>query len=609
MLFVASILSFCAALATLWLKERALPPGAETVALGIAAALLTLSVALCARAYAQSRAHSAQATRLFAKSLATGFVGLGLWTLSAKLREGVLAALIGPFVMVLWPGVLLLGVVPALFEAWALSSMRLAPAQETWRVAKAGRAAHIIVLSLITFAALNHAAVTYNRKWDLSYFKISQVSPASHSLAASLNKSVSITLFFPPGNDVLEQVRAYCEELGAASPWLEVAVLDQALEPARARALKVRRNGTVAVTSGSKTELLRFELDVEESRAALRRLDGDMHRALLTVTQPPAIVYVTDGHGERSVSGRSEGDLPGLGDFKTLLENQGFVLRPLGLAEGLGHNVPDDAAVVAIMGPTRSFAPQETAALAAYLGRGGHVLACLDPDREGDDEALTTLLSVEVSRARVGNPHYQVRAEHQSSSPFNLVTVRASGHPSVHSLEAHPGRLGLIFLGAGSVTPSPKGSPGAQVTPVVHAMPDSFIDRNGNGRPDPDERPSLNIPLAAAVEWPQQGDAQARAIVIGDVDLATDGVLRNVGNSYLLSDAMGWLSQSPRLAHGVHSEEDVPLVHRKDADAVWFYGVSFGAPLLVLAVGLITHERDRKRMRRPADASPPPSAR
>jgi hypothetical protein len=419
-----------------------------------------------------------------------------------------------------------------------------------------------------------------------------------------LGQTTSITLFFPPGNDVLEQVRAYCEELAAASPSLQITVLDQALEPALARALKVRRNGTVAIASGSKTELLHFELDVEESRAALRRLDGDMYRALLTVTQPPAIVYVTDGHGERDVSGRSEGGLPGLTDLKVLWENQGLVLRPLGLAEGLGQAIPDDAAAVAIMGPTRPFSPQEMAALKAYLAQGGHVLACLDPDREKDDGGLAALLNVEVGRAPVGNPHYQVRAENQAQSPFNLVTVRAAGHPSVRSFEAHPGRLGLILLGAASVTPFSQGAPGVLVTPVVHAMPDSFVDVNGNGRADADEHPSLNIPLAAAVEWPQKDHGQARAVVIGDVDVATDGVLRNVGNSYLLSDAITWLVGSPHAAHGAHAEEDVPLVHRKDADALWFYGVSFGVPLGVLALGLMARERDRKRLRRPSDTAP-----
>lgn len=611
MLLVTPVGTQLAAIAAWWLRIKALPPAAQAPMLMLVLALLASSWFTLGVAFYKNTGQARRALWPLAKSLAAGCAGLVLCQALSCWPKGLLWALAEPWMQVTAPACLALGVARALSETRALMSMSHAPIKEIWRVHRAGRATSIVVLSMVSFAALNHAALTYNRKWDLTHFKRSEPGSKSRNLVKGLTSAVTVRLFFPPGNDVLEQARSYCEGLRAASAYVELDVLDQALEPTLARELKVRRNGTIALTLGKKTELIALGLDIESSRAALRRLDADVARALTQLTQADMVVYFTDGHNERVVDApASHQAAASLQDLKALLQGQGYVLRPLGLAEGLGQHIPDDAALVAIMGPIKAFAPQELTALRAYLGRGGSLLACLDPDRDADDGALAGLMHVSVGRGRVGNAHYQVRAEGQGPSPFNIVTVRAAGHPAVQSLEAHPGRLGLILLGAAEVSAleqrAPAGAEDARVTvtPLVYAMPDSFIEGTtaADNRSPKGTRASLtsntnpSMALASAVQWP--GDLGGRAVVIGDVDLAADGVLRNVGNSYFFSDAVAWLTGRQHIAGAVESEEDVPLVHRKEADVLWFYGVSFGAPLLVLALGLAVFERDHKRLRR-----------
>ena len=36
----------------------------------------------------------------------------------------------------------------------------------------------------------------------------------------------------------------------------------------------------------------------------------------------------------------------------------------------------------------------------------------------------------------------------------------------------------------------------------------------------------------------------------------------------------------------VEVEEDVPIVHTREKDVIWFYGTTFAPPLLVLGAGL-----------------------
>ena len=55
-------------------------------------------------------------------------------------------------------------------------------------------------------------------------------------------------------------------------------------------------------------------------------------------------------------------------------------MRTLTTAEGLGQEVPKDAAAVFIVGPQRPFSEGEADTLAAYEKRGGRLFIALDPE-------------------------------------------------------------------------------------------------------------------------------------------------------------------------------------------------------------------------------------
>ena len=57
----------------------------------------------------------------------------------------------------------------------------------------------------------------------------------------------------------------------------------------------------------------------------------------------------------------------------------------------------------------------------------------------------------------------------------------------------------------------------------------------------------------------------------------------------LLDDSVKWLGGEEVFAGEVVSEDDKPIQHTKSQDAVWFTLTIVGAPLLVLALGLVGH--------------------
>ena len=71
-----------------------------------------------------------------------------------------------------------------------------------------------------------------------------------------------------------------------------------------------------------------------------------------------------------------------------------------------------------------------------------------------------------------------------------------------------------------------------------------------------------------------------------DADLFSDAVLSSLGvNAALAADGIRWLGREEDLAGEVSSEADVPIVHTRAEDVIWFYLIILGAPGLVGLVG------------------------
>jgi hypothetical protein len=88
---------------------------------------------------------------------------------------------------------------------------------------------------------------------------------------------------------------------------------------------------------------------------------------------------------------------------------------------------------------------------------------------------------------------------------------------------------------------------------------------------------------------------ETRAFVLADADAFGDLVMSNVvANQVLFVDAVRWLGGEESFAGEVNTEEDVRIEHTKQKDLVWFYGTIFGAPALVLGLGLFYVRRSRR---------------
>jgi hypothetical protein len=578
-------------LATLFIGERVLGLGEWRIyASGFGAALVAASMGL--RAYAMTRSQGDR-KKLHRQALAWTLVvlaGLVLYAITSETGQGLFGVdedsaprWIGAWSSI-FPIVVLAGAFPIFVSDRALAVHPVVlPPGAGRRAIETGL---IAALSIALIFPVNYIASSNDMEWDYAYFRTTKPGESTLSIVKTLAEPVEVVLFFSPGNDVRREVEPYFNQLQQASEGnLTVRVVDQALDPELAEELKIRDNGQVAIRQGDNHEPIKIGTDLDKAKRDLKKLDSNVQKAMLKLTKGQRTVYMLVGHGEAS-SREKENRLRKLNLFKkNALESQNLKVKNLGVADGSTDAIPDDAAAVIIAAPETEILPEEAEALKAYWDDGGKLFVLLEPD--GD--ALTALLSHIGVEAGPGPLAHETAFINQRRGPADrvlLATNKFGSHASVKTLSRQSAQMGVIVP---TVRPVAKLEGTAnKVSTLIRSFPDTWADADGNFKNDEGEEKKV-FELAVAVE-PAEGDA--RAIVVGDVELLGDPILsQSKGNFVFGLDGIRWLIGDEDIAGDIESEEDVKIVHSRDEDQMWFYATVFAVPFLILAIGLLIVRR------------------
>src|SRR5207249_165924 len=155
--------------------------------------------------------------------------------------------------------------------------------------------------------------------------------------------------------------------------------------------------------------------------------------------------------------------------------------------------------IVMIVGPTKPFLVEESAAMARYVERGGHLFVALDPDNGLDYKDLLAPLGLTYTPVTLANDQLFARRFYKASDHINLVSASVSSHPSVATL-SHLGSRGAVILpGAGALAEMKDKPKNVTVDFTVHANNQTWDDKNGNFAFDPPAETRKGWELAAAV--------------------------------------------------------------------------------------------------------------
>jgi ABC-type uncharacterized transport system involved in gliding motility auxiliary subunit len=241
----------------------------------------------------------------------------------------------------------------------------------------------------------------------------------------------------------------------------------------------------------------------------------------------------------------------GFSEAKSALEKANYEIKPLALARAAA--VPNDAAVIIVPGPRTDLFPPEIDALDGYLGKGGKLLAMVDPPFPGkmQDAAIKRLLAkwgIDLGDNLI-----------VELSPIGRLFGIGPEVPIIQQYEPHPitrdlAGITTLFPITRSVTPMKTMPAGVNVQPLAKTSPESWgeTDRQaleqGTAKPDPQD-PKGPLPVAVVAT-----KDKARIVVYGTSNLPTNQFLNVQGNRDFFLNTVSWLAE----------EEDQITVRPKD---------------------------------------------
>jgi hypothetical protein len=584
-----------AGLLAIFVGERVLPhvPAART-ALDVAGAGALLAMTLWrALAVARSRGAARRVQTLLLAASAGCALAVGLYFIVAlKLQPGRLATAL----TVAWMIALAASAIPLLLTQLTAARGSDEGVEEA-RVRDAAASGLTVALAAALLFVVGYIASQRDVKVDVSYFRTSLPGSATEKMVGALGEPLRVLLFFPEVNEVKAEVASYFEELARRTGKVQLEAHDRLAAPKLAKQHNVARDGTVVLVKGTQAETLVLDTRLQGARATLRAFDSEVQKALMKVARGARVAYLTTGHGEMSdppPPGAPSDPMASAQLVRELLAVLNYRVSDLGLRSGLATDVPEDAALVLVLGPRRPFLDEELAALDRYLARGGALLLALDAAGELRLGPLERRLGVRFDPTLIADDRAHLRQRNNPSDNLLLVTDQFSSHAAVTTLSRSRAGAGIIAPSSGSLVDVDLAAVPEDDRPtrthVVRSMASSFADRNGNHTLDAGEqRASHN--LVAAIEAKKM-----RAFVMASPAMASDLLVANIVlNAGLVADGLKWLGGEEQLAGETTSEKDVPIEHTRSADVAWFYGTIVGAPLLVLGAGLAFTGRRRRR--------------
>ena len=455
-----------------------------------------------------------------------------------------------------------------------------------------------VIAAIVAGAVLaNMALALHDLHLDLTRQKVFTPSERALEVVYRLDRPVSLTYFYRGDDPNGQRAKDVVEVMGRRNPLLKVHTADPDKHPALAKNLGAPPYNA-AILEADGRRILVHTTDETEIAIGIQRV----------LREQVINVCFMEGHNEYPVDnfefhthlegmpGHNHDDSAsavvkttghGVGRMRRSLESLGYDVRAITPArEG---TIPPDCAVTIDAGPRTTYLPAESAALEAYLRRGGSLLLMYDLGYilEPGLERLLNTLGVRVPQAAVLDPksHYATDA----------------GMVAVTAYERHPITRNVSFTFYPGARPVALVSPadGIRVVPLIktsgesYAQPVAPVEQRqveptaDASAPAIDATPQPHV-LAVAIEGllPEADSRPFRALVIGDGDFASNSFFPYMANSDLALAMVRWLLREERAA-AIASRVPVPPLILLTADQMRgiFLVVEVLLPLTVIVLG------------------------
>lgn len=517
-----------------------------------------------------------------------------------------------------WVAQLLL-VSGVLLSGWALFSLR----EDIGQLFRASRRELLlttvgvigVLVSLIWISALHplRMDLTANHEYSLS--------PQTVKMMRSIDKPVNITFFHDRG--MRETVELY-ELFAAQNDKIKVEFFDPMLNPSQAKLRGVEFAGTALFESEGR------KLTVNGPT------ETDIANGILRITQAKQqIACFVDGHGEpdpfsleshdhmEGDAGHSHGletkfvqhERHGMAKARSGLEAMNYVVEKVSLMKADAEL--SRCSVLIVAGPQSPLLEAELRNLDRFLDEGGSAMFMVDPFVKTGMESVFRKFGIELGQGMVID-----EASHFWADPSTPAVTDYNRHEVTSKLPLS------FFPGARPLAPTREPVPGVSVRPLVNSSQKSFantdktrIDRSAGSRdygpqtlmvtsrinPNTvesgetllkrlrgEETTTATAPQAAPAPEKTAARKEARIIVVGDSDFATNSFYHVLGNGALFLNAVNFLASRENLIGLEPRTYDLPYVSMTNTQMKGTFILSIILiPLLMAAVGVAVWWRRR----------------
>lgn len=391
--------------------------------------------------------------------------------------------------------------------------------------------ANTVVLSVAVIAILsvvNFLGYRHHKRFDLTAEGLYTLSDQTKKIVGNLQKDVKV-IKFDKGND--QQLADQMAEFKYLSNRISYERIDADQNPGLARQYAAR-NGETLVVAGERTERLQ-QTDEQALVNAIMKVTRDKLKR----------VCFTEGHEEKAMSG-TEAD--GFGTVEGVLKSENYETKSVNLISS--GQVPAECDVLISAGPKKAFLPQEAAMIGKYLDEGGKVLLLVDPepDHPNSDPQLGDVLK--AWNINLGNDVVLDASGAGRLIGLGPAAPVAGNYPD-HPITKDMKRSATFFPMARSVKTGDSAKGEALFTELIKTSDNSWGEtelKNNEAKFDAGKDTKGPISLGVA-ETKKIGDKEARLVVIGDSDFATNRYIRLLGNGDLMFNTVNWLAQDEDL--------------------------------------------------------------
>ncbi len=349
-----------------------------------------------------------------------------------------------------------------------------------------------LLMSLVILGALNFIVYKKNLTFDLTEGDVNSVSELTLDLLKKLKGPVEF-YYFHVGSDQSLQfekvIRLELEKYRQASDQVRFQSHSIFKRPDLAEKFKVgQEESSLFIENQGKIQRV---TDIEESAIV---------NGLLKLSKDPKKIYFWNQNGERELTDTKTFGLSGL---KEQIERLHYQLATLTRLDEL----PEDMALLAIIGSEDKVNPKDFETLKNYFLSGGNILLALDPDSDHNFNDFLKQFGLTL------NPLFIFNEQPMVGGSKLLAFTHAGEKPHEIMNQIEDGQGPVLFM-ATSIELDPLNQENYKITPLLEFLPTSL------GRKTVEEESEIlgRGRQLASVLVEGQKQPTGRMIVIGDSD-------------------------------------------------------------------------------------------